>query len=78
MLTTEKSRWGDVANTAYVHFLNSNDANTNNDTFDCKILSQGGVSGVSGKGDLVVYSNKTNFYSDVDVFQKQCFVKHFN
>ena len=28
----------DVANTAYVHF-NSNDANTNNDTFDCKILS---------------------------------------
>ena len=38
----------DVANTAYVHF-NSNHANTTNTTFDCKLVSQGGVNGVDKK-----------------------------
>ena len=56
----------DSSNTACVCFC-SNDANTSNTTYDCKILSQGGVAGVEGKGDLTVYSNRTFFSGDVDV-----------
>ena len=48
----------DSTNSAYVQFC-SNDTNTTNTLYDYKILSQGGNSGIDGKGDLTVYSNRT-------------------
>ena len=65
----------DSSNTACVCFC-SNDANTSNTTYDCKLLSQGGVSGIEGKGDLTVYSNRTFFSGDVDVSNNNVTCKH--
>ena len=39
--------------------------NSTNNDYDCKIASVGGSSSVPGKGELVVYSNKTHFHGDV-------------
>ena len=58
----------DSSNTAYVTF-NSNYYDILNTSFDCKIVSQSGTSGVAGNGTLTVYSKTTSFNGDVNASQ---------
>ena len=55
----------------------SNDVNTANNCYDCKIASVGGSSSAPGKGELVVYSNKTRFHGDVVIDENNLSCKTF-
>ena len=58
----------DSPNVTYINF-NSNDSDTSNILYDCRILSQGGTSGTPGSGTLTLYSKTTTFKGDVDASQ---------
>ena len=60
----------DSTNSAYVHFC-ANDTNTSNTVYDCKILSQGGDSGVDGKGDVTCIQQQNIFKWRCECFPKQ-------
>ena len=58
----------DSANDAYINFY-SNDSDTSDNLYDCKMLSHGGTSRVEGEGELTVYSKKNTLNGDIDVSQ---------
>ena len=60
----------DSPNTAYIPF-NSNDNDTSDTLYDCKILLQGGTSGTPRSGTLTLYNKTTSFKGDIDASQNK-------